>query len=96
MKKSLNKDSLQSFIRSGGFAWPGGYPCALLMKDGVVIDARAAKENYRQIRQCMKDYLKGWSAEKYWTPEAVFIHWEGEPLICAHSGRFINSAYGEN
>ena len=30
-----------------------------------------------------------------WTPEAVFIHWEGEPLICAHSGREIPSAYGE-
>jgi hypothetical protein len=40
-------NDLKRFIRSGGFAWPGGF------------------------------------------------HWEGDPLICAHSGRAIESAYGE-
>ena len=30
-----------------------------------------------------------------WTAEAAFIHWEGEALQCAHSGRDIPSAYGE-
>lgn len=24
------------------------------------------------------------------------IHWEGAPLICDHSGRAIESAYGDN
>lgn len=82
----MNRAKLQEFIRSGGFAWPGGYPCALLMSDGEVIDAKAARENYRLIRR---------ETGPDWTPVDVFIHWEGAPLYCAHSGREIPSAYGE-
>ena len=82
----MNRAKLQEFIRSGGFAWPGGYQCALLMADGEVIDARAARENYRLIRR---------KTGQDWTPVEVFIHWEGDPLYCAHSGREIPSAYGE-
>ena len=81
----MNRESLQQFIRSGGFAWPGGYPCALLMVDGEVIDAQSARENYRIIRR---------ETGRDWTPAQVFIHWEGDPLSCAHSGREIPSAYG--
>lgn len=82
----MNREVLQRFIRSGGFAWPGCYPCALLMSDGEVIDAEAARENYRLIRR---------ETGPDWTPVDVFIHWEGAPLVCAHSGREIPSAYGE-
>jgi hypothetical protein len=85
----LTVKDLQSFIRSGGYAWPGGYPCVLLMRDGECIDAQSARENYRQIRANMRD-----STSLDWTPESVFIHWEGEPIVCAHSGREIESAYG--
>lgn len=81
----MNKTELQSFIRSGGFAFPGGYPLALLMEDGEVIDAKSARENYRLIRR---------ETGRDWKAAAVFIHWEGAPLICAHSGRAIDSAYG--
>lgn len=81
----MEKTTLQNFIRSGGYAWPGGYPMALLMEDGEIIDCRAARENYRLIRR---------ETGKDWTPVDVFIHWEGEPLVCAHSGRLIESAYG--
>ena len=82
----MKTETLKTFIRSNGFAWPGGYPCALLMADGEVIDAQSARENYRQIRR---------QTSRDWTPVDVFIHWEGEPLICAHSNRLIESAYGE-
>ncbi len=80
----MKKETLQNFIRSNGFAWPGGYPCALLMKDGEAIDAKSARENYKLIRRAQSTD---------WTPVDVFIHWEGEPLICAHSARLIESAY---
>ena len=76
---------LKQFVRSNGIAWPGGYPMALMMLDGEVIDAQSARENYRLIRR---------ATERDWTAVAAFIHWEGEPLICAHSGRAIDSAYG--
>lgn len=81
----MEKTTLQNFIRSGGYAWPGGYPMALLMEDGEVIDSKAARENYRLIRR---------ETGRDWTPVDVFIHWEGEPLVCVHSGRLIESAYG--
>ena len=86
----ITKSDLQLFIRSNGHAWPGGYQCALMMSDGESIDAQSARENYRQIRRNMVPT----PASRDWAPEAVFIHWEGEPLICAHSGREIPSAYG--
>ena len=79
-------NDLKQFIRSGGFACPGGYQMALLMADGEVIDAQAARENYRLIRR---------ETGKDWTPIEVFIHWEGDSLYCAHSGREIPSSYGE-
>lgn len=81
---------LKNFIRSGGYAWPGGYPCALLMSDGESIDSQSARENYRLIRDSMRSNDR----RSEWFPEAVFIHYEGDDLICAHSGRLIESAYG--
>ena len=86
------KSDLQLFIRSGGYAWPGGYQCALMMSDGECIDAQSARENYRQIRRHMVDDTGFWQDQ--WKPEGVFIHWEGDSLICAHSGREIPSACG--
>lgn len=86
---------LKSFIRSNGYAWPGGYPCALMMADGECIDAQAARENYKQVLRATRDALLGGYADRDWRAVCVFIHWEGEPLICAHSGREIASAYGE-
>ena len=82
----MKKEILQNFIRSNGYAWPGGYPCALLMADGGIICAKSARENYRLIRR---------KAGKDWTAVDVFIHWEGETLHCDHSGAEIQSAYGE-
>jgi hypothetical protein len=85
---------LKQFIRSNGFAWPGGYPCALMMADSEVIDAQSAKENFKSILRAWREgKAKNWP-DKQWQPVCVFIHWEGEPLICSHSGRFIESAYG--
>ena len=81
----MNRKTLQEFIRSNGHAWPGCYPLVLAMEDGEVIDAQSARENYRLIRR---------ETGRDWTPVNVFIHWEGEPLYCAHSGREIPSAYG--
>lgn len=82
----MNKQTLQQFIRANGYAWPGGYPMAMVMADGEVIDAQSARENYKLIRRAVSSD---------WTPSEVFIHWEGEPLRCAHSDRLIESAYGE-
>ena len=86
----MNTQTLKNFIRSGGFAWPGGYPCALLMADGECIDAQSARENFRLILDSLKN-----QTYRDWTPVDVFLHWEGDPIVCAHSGRVIPAAYGE-
>lgn len=83
--------ALKNFIRSGGYAWPGGYPCFALMGDGEVIDAQSARENYKQI---LRETRAEIPCNKDWKFVGVDIHWEGEPLQCAHSGREIQSAYG--
>jgi hypothetical protein len=88
----VNSKILKDFIRSNGYAWPGGYPCALLMADGEVIDAQSARENYKQILGTMRHPE---STSQEWMPVQAFIHWEGDPIICAHSGREIPSAYGQ-
>jgi hypothetical protein len=44
-----------------------------------------------------KAFLESLGPDAYatdWTPVDVFIHWEGDPMQCAHSGRMIESAYG--
>jgi hypothetical protein len=87
----MDTKDLKAFIRSGGYAWPGGYPTVLQMADGEYIDAQSARENYRRIRDCMRTPC---GADPDWTPVEVVAHWEGEPIICAHSGRAIESAYG--
>lgn len=86
MGEDMKTKQLQDFIRSNGYACPGGYQCALLMADGYIIDARAARENYKLIRR---------AANKDWEPVEVFIHWEGPSIWCDVSGREIPSAYGD-
>lgn len=87
----VSKESIKEFVRSGGYAWPGGYPTVLIMMDGEVLDAKCARENYRQIRNTMRGNDRGDS----WSPAGVDVHWEGSPLHCAHCNAEIPSAYGE-
>jgi hypothetical protein len=86
----MKTKDLQEFIRCSGWAWPGGYPMALMMLDGECIDAKTAKDHYRLIRDNMRD-----RTSSDWVPVATFINWEDENLFCAHSNRQIQSAYGE-
>lgn len=90
MPDVLTPKQLKYFIRSDGYAWPGGYPLVLVMIDGEVIDAKCARENYRLIRNNMRANDRGDS----WSPAFVDVHWEGEPLQCAHCNKDIESAYG--
>jgi len=86
----LNTKFLRDFVRCNGLAWPGGYPMVLIMADGEVIDAQSARENYRQILLATRNP----GTNRQWEAIGADIHWEGEPMECAHSGRMIESAYG--
>lgn len=86
----LNTKFLRDFVRYNGYAWPGGYPMVLITADGAVIDAQSARENYRQILRATRNP----GTDRQWEAIETYIHWEGEPMECAHSGRMIESAYG--
>lgn len=86
----LNTKFLRDFVRCNGHAWPGGYPMVLITADGAVIDAQSARENYRQILRATRNP----GTDRQWEAIGTDIHWEGEPMVCAHSGRMIESAYG--
>ena len=45
------------------YAWPGGYPLALLMDDGELICAKCTRGNYRLILTSTRDNDRdGWTA----------------------------------
>lgn len=77
-------------LRAGPYAWPGGYPLALLMSDGETLCFDCGKTEGRQIIQSIR-----LADRSGWRAIGCFIHWEGPAEICAHCGAEIPSAYGE-
>lgn len=54
------------------YAWPGGYPLALICNDGAALCPQCARENWRSITH---DTLKGWRTG--WDLARVGILWDG-------------------
>ena len=68
-------------------AWPGGYPIFYLLGDGATLcPACANGENGSDASPESED--------DQWRLVESDIHWEGEPIQCAHCNREIESAYG--
>ena len=67
------------------FSFPGGYRVWAQMADGGTVSAEACKEEANTIRDNGSDD---------WTIVELFIHWEGEPLMCEHTGEFYAAEYG--
>lgn len=90
MKSTPNStiEAVKQFIRQP-FAWPGGYQQVLVMDDGECLCSECATSEFKLIVQATKD-----SRRDSWQPSCVDIHWEGEPLTCAHCSNDIESAYG--
>ena len=82
-------ETLKEFTRNQ-YAWPGGYPMFALCADGGVLSHTAVKDNYRLIRESMRD-----DNDKQWQVVAIDINWEDAELYCDHTGDLIESAYGE-
>ncbi len=72
------------------YAWPGGYPLFIIMADGEALSVEAAHDNWRLIcRATLAGLHDGWRAA------GADINWEDNSLYCAHTGKQIESAYGE-
>jgi hypothetical protein len=81
--------TVRTFCREH-YAWPGGYPLALMMTDGATLCPACTRANYPLISRATRDNLRdGWQAA------AVFIHYEGAPLVCDQCNQETPSAYGD-
>lgn len=77
-------------LRAGSSVWPGGYPLALLCSDGESLCFDCGHSEAGSIIRAIRD-----GARDGWRIVGSFVHWEGEPIVCAHCGKGIPSAYGE-
>ena len=58
--------------------------------DGEALSFEAAKENARRICEAIRDH-----SNDGWRVIGADVNWEDSSLFCAHSGKRIESAYGE-
>jgi hypothetical protein len=78
-------------IRSGPYAWPGGYPAYFICSDGAALSFAAARDNRRAILEAIAT-----RSRDGWRVVAVEINWEDSELTCDHTGSRIASAYGDD
>jgi hypothetical protein len=86
----MTTKDFKAALRSGPYAWPGGYPLFFLVSDGEAVSFAAARENAKQILQAIR-----WGSDCGWRVVGVQVNWEDQDLYCAHTGNKIESAYGE-
>lgn len=89
----MDINSLSDFrraYRNGPYAWPGGYPCYFVTSDGAALSFEAVRENLRAVIDATANRLNdGWQVT------GMGINWEDKNLTCDHTGKPIESAYGE-
>ena len=78
-------------MRQGPYAWPGGYPCFFVTEDGEALSFEAVHAERRLVLEAVagRDNSGGWRVI------GLEVNWEDSTLICAHTGKAIESAYGE-
>jgi hypothetical protein len=76
-------------IRSG-YAWPGGYPLALICRDGGALCTDCARKEWRGIAH---DTIKGWRTG--WDLIGVDVLWEGGNY-CDHCNKCLDAYPSED
>jgi hypothetical protein len=72
------------------YAWPGGYPLALITADGGCLCADCVHKEWRLI--CAESFDQSNCGFRV---SGVDVNWENPDLLCDHCGRKMESAYGE-
>lgn len=78
-------------IRTGPYAWPGGYPLFFITSDGCALSFAAAKSERRNILEAIATH-----SSDGWRVEACVANWEDSALYCDHTGKRIESAYADD
>ena len=79
-------------IRSGPYAWPGGYPLFFVTADGAALSFKAASKERRNILEAIRDN----DTRGGWRVVELAVNWEDPELYCDHSNDRIESAYAED
>lgn len=82
---------LKATIRHGEFAFPGGYPLYFVTSDGASLSFETARAEFQQIADSIRHGINDG-----WRIVACVVNYEDSELVCAHSGKPIDSAYGES
>lgn len=78
-------------MRQGQHAWPGGYPLYFITDDGEALSFEGARQNIRSIVDSIAH-----KTNDGWRIVAIDVNWDDSELLCAHTGKRIESAYGED
>lgn len=84
-------DDFKKALEYGPYAWPGGYPMYFITSDGGALSFEAAEaEASSVIDSIQNNHSDGWRIV------ARDVNWEDTSLTCDHTGKRIESAYGED
>lgn len=76
------------------YAWPGGYPLAVVMADGECLCPDCTRKEWRQIVRNTLDTVRN-GADRSWIAAGAEVNWENDALYCAQCNEQIPSAYSE-
>jgi hypothetical protein len=90
--KNYTTQQLKEQLRSGAYAWPGGYPLYFVTSDCEVLSFETVRKEIKQVLWSIrnKDNTGGWRVI------GVDVNYEDPELFCDHSGKRIESAYAED
>lgn len=81
-------------LRSGKYAWPGGYPLFFVTADGAALSFEAVRAEWRNVVSAHLDPRYG--VKSGWYVDGIDTNWEDPELFCDHTGKRIESAYAED
>lgn len=78
-------------LRAGASTDVGGYPLYFVARDGESISFEAARENVKTIMDSIANrHSDGWRIV------GCAVNYEDSEMVCAHTGKRIPSAYGDD
>jgi hypothetical protein len=86
----MTLSEIKTALRSGQYAWPGGYPLYFVTDDGAALSFKAVRQEWREV---VSAHLRG-DLRGGWHVYAVDANWEDADLYCEHTGEQIECAYG--
>ena len=89
--KNYTTHQLKEQLRSGAYAWPGGYPLYFITSDGSALSFETVRKEIKQVLWEIRYNDNGG-----WRVIGVDVNYEDPALFCAHSGERIESAYAED